>query len=63
MLKIDLKPGESVSIGGTAVVTLEAKSGQLARLVFKADPSVRIVRTQQRTVAQIAAKGGLAGNG
>lgn len=44
MLKIDLRPGESLTIGGMVVVTLEAKSGQLARLSFEADQTVTIRR-------------------
>lgn len=61
MLKIDLKPGESVSIGSYATITLEEKSGQIARLAIQAERSVPISRTPHVSAAQIAAKGGLAG--
>lgn len=56
MLKIDIRPGESIKIGD-AVVTLESKSGQLARLSIEADKSVPIHRIQPATVAQIAKSG------
>jgi sRNA-binding carbon storage regulator CsrA len=41
-LKIDLKVGESVSLGGLATITLMDKSGKLARLDIKAAESVKI---------------------
>lgn len=58
MLKLELKVGDSVQIG-EAVVTLEEKSGKIARLSIQADKSVPIYRVQKSTVAQIAAKNGL----
>ncbi|MGL4297348.1 MAG: carbon storage regulator [Aestuariivirga sp.] len=58
MLKIDLRVGESVKIGDT-VITLEDKSGRIARLAIKAPQSVPITRVQQATMASVA-KGGLA---
>lgn len=58
MLKIDLRVGESVKIGDT-VITLEDKSGRIARLAIKAPQSVPITRVQQATIASVA-KGGLA---
>ncbi len=57
MLKIDLRVGESVKIGDT-VITLEDKSGRIARLAIKAPQSVPITRVQQATMASVA-KGGL----
>lgn len=60
MLKLDIKPGESVRIGDVAVITLEEKSGQVARLSIKADKSVPIKRAGPSNAAQIAAKVGLA---
>lgn len=60
MLKLDIKPGESVKIGDYAVITLEEKSGQVARLSIKADKSVPITRASPSSAAQIAAKVGLA---
>ena len=49
--------GESVKIGDT-VITLEDKSGRIARLAIKAPQSVPITRVQQATMASVA-KGGL----
>ena len=60
MLKLDIRVGESVQIGA-AVVTLEQKSGQIARLAIKADKSVPVSRVTQPTTAQIAATYGLSG--
>lgn len=45
MLRLDLKPGESVRIGegaNSVVITLEEKSGKAARIAFQADRSVQI---------------------
>lgn len=58
MLKLELRVGESVKIGN-AVVTLEDKSGRIARLAIEADKSVPIQRVQATTAAQLA-KNGLA---
>ncbi len=44
MLRLDLKPGESVRIGNYATITLEDKSGKSARIAFHADRSVPITR-------------------
>lgn len=57
MLKIELKVGESVKIG-EAVVTLEDKSGRVARLAIEAPRSVPIQRTKP-TMASHLAKNGL----
>lgn len=43
MMQIDLKPGEVLRIGD-AVVRLDHKSGQVARLSIEADRSVPIKR-------------------
>lgn len=59
MLKLDIKPGESVRIGDYAVITLEDKSGKVARLSIQADKSIPIERTNPSTPASIAAKVGL----
>ena len=59
MLKLELRVGESVKIGD-AVVTLEDKSGRIARLAIEADKSVPIQRVQANTAAHFA-KNGLAG--
>jgi sRNA-binding carbon storage regulator CsrA len=58
-LRIDLKPGESVAIGDIATVTLEQKSGQIARLSFTADRSIPITRVETR--GNIAAIAGVTG--
>ena len=58
MLKLDLRVGESVKIGD-AVLTLDDKSGKIARLSIKAPASVPIQRMQHSTMAQVA-KNGLA---
>jgi hypothetical protein len=61
LFKIDIKPGESISIGDV-IVTLEAKSGQIARLAVRADKSVPISRVQDRSkVVQFAAAHGITG--
>lgn len=59
MLKLDIKPGESIKIGDIAVVTLEEKSGQIARLSISADRSVPINRVTASSAAKIAAEFGL----
>lgn len=46
MLKIDLKQGESLTIGDVAVITLESKSGKIARLSVDADKAVQVVRSR-----------------
>ena len=56
MLKIELRIGDSVRIGD-AVVTLEDKSGKIARLSIEAPKSVPISRPQQATAAQFARNG------
>lgn len=50
MLRLDLKPGESVKIGDgptAVVITLEDKSGRNARVAFEADRSVKITRVKE----------------
>lgn len=62
MLKIDLRVGESITIGNVAVVTLEEKSGKIARLSISAEKSVPVVRTPKASAATIAATMGLSGD-
>lgn len=57
ILRMDIKPGESVRIGPYAVITLEEKAGKTARLKIEADASVPIRRIEQQSPAQIAAMG------
>lgn len=61
MLRIDIRVGESLSIGDVAMVTLEQKSGQVARLAIQADRSVPIHRVKQYSPATFAAKTGITG--
>lgn len=62
-LSIDLKPGESLSIG-SAVVTLESKSGQVARLSVQADKSIPVHRVaQQGSIASMVAEHGITRKG
>ncbi len=61
MLKIDLRPGESVSIGNLAIVTLEEKSGKIARIAVDADKSVPVIRLTKPTTAKLAATEGITG--
>ena len=59
MLKIDLRPGQSLSIGD-AIVTLESKSGQVARLAVEAPKSIAVKRVSEApSVAQLAAQQGI----
>ena len=57
ILRMDIKPGESVRIGPYAVITLEEKAGKTARLKIDADRAVSISRVEPQTAAQIAARG------
>jgi hypothetical protein len=61
VLKIELKPGEAVSIGDLAVITLEEKSGKIARIAIEAEKSVPVQRVARPTAAQFAALGGITG--
>lgn len=59
MLNIDLKPGEAIAIGD-AVVRLEAKTGQVARLSVQADKSIPVRRVhEQGSVAKMVAEQGI----
>ncbi len=60
MLQIDIRVGEQIKVG-EAVLTLEAKSGQTARLAIDAPRSVKIERISQHSPAQMAAAGGISG--
>lgn len=42
MMKIDVRVGESLAIGEGIILTLEKKSGQLARLSVRADPGMKV---------------------
>jgi hypothetical protein len=59
LLNIDLRPGQSISIG-SSVITLESKSGQVARLSIVADKSIPVRRVmEQGGIAQLAAEQGI----
>lgn len=59
MMRIDLVPGESVTIGGNVVVTLEAKSGQRARLAVDAPRTVKIQKGSNLPEVIKMARGGI----
>jgi sRNA-binding carbon storage regulator CsrA len=61
MLFIEIKPGETITIGTDIKIRLEEKSGQVARLAFDADRSVPIRKQERDPSAAIAAKSGLNG--
>lgn len=61
LLRIDIKPGESIRIGDVAVITLEEKTGKLARLAIEADQKVPVSRVQRQSTAQLAASMGITG--
>jgi sRNA-binding carbon storage regulator CsrA len=61
MLKLDLRVGETVAIGEFARITVEAKSGKLARLAIQADRNVPIRRIGSATPASFAATSGITG--
>lgn len=62
MLRLDIKPGESVRIGegaNSVVITLEDKSGRNARIAFEADRSVSITRVnrEEKSASQFLRQG------
>jgi len=58
-MRMDLKPGESITIGDI-VVTLEAKSGQFSRLAIAAPKEVAISRVEHPASVPAIAAGGVA---
>lgn len=63
MLRLDIKPGESVRIGegpNAITITLEEKSGRNARIAFDADRSVKIARVKDEPTAAQFLRNGLA---
>ena len=56
MLVIELRVGEAIRIG-EATVTLDDKSGKIARLSIEASKDVPIQRIQSTSMAQIAKSG------
>lgn len=61
-LKLEVRPGETITIGDNVTVTLEEKSGQVARLSFEADRNIPI-RKSSATPAKVAAMAGLGARG
>lgn len=61
LLKIELRAGESVSIGELATITLESKSGKVARIAIEADKSIPVNRVGKATMADHVAKFGIGG--
>lgn len=58
-LSMDVKVGQSVAIdGGRVILTVESKSGQLARIRFEHVDGVD-VRRHQPNKASVAARGGV----
>jgi hypothetical protein len=57
----DVRVGESVAITGSqrAVVTLEAKSGGIARLRFSLDEGASVRKTETATIPSFFARQGL----
>lgn len=60
MFKTDLRIGETIAIGDNVRITLEDKSGKIARIVVDAPKSVPIKRLERSSAADLAAKYGLA---
>ena len=58
MLRIDLKVGESIKVGDT-LITLDDKSGKVARLAIEAPKTVPINRVQAGPTAAHFAKSGI----
>lgn len=52
MLKLDLNVGQTIQIGDNVTLTLEKKTGQIARLAFQADRSVPIRRVSEEDEAR-----------
>lgn len=61
LLRIDIKPGESIRIGDVAVITMEKKLGNIARITIEADKSVPVSRVNRQSTAQLAASMGITG--
>lgn len=60
MLRLDLKIGQSVRIGD-AIVTLDDKSGKVAKLAIEAPKDVKVERVPDTSTAAIAASYGITG--
>lgn len=54
MFKHDIKVGESIKVGD-AVITIQAKSGQICTLQIDAPPDVRIQTNRDRKKREVAA--------
>jgi hypothetical protein len=56
-LSMDLRVGESVSIEGRVVITVDDKSGKRARITFKQESGARVERVATNPVAHVAQGG------
>lgn len=61
VLKLEIRPGESILIGDDIVVTLEKKSGQRARLSFEAEQDTPIRKAGSNSTLAYIAEHGLKG--
>lgn len=57
-LTIDLKPGQQLQVG-EATITMESKSGQLARLVIDAPKSVSVKKLGESPSMRLIAQNGI----
>lgn len=57
-MTVDIKPGQKLQIGD-ATITLEQKSGQLARLVIDAPKSVTIKKLTESPSVRLIAEHGI----
>lgn len=48
MLIFDLSPGQTVRVGDNVTLTVMKKTGQVCRLAFDADKSVRITKEDSK---------------
>lgn len=56
-LSMDLRVGDSVSVEGRVVITIEDKSGKRARLTFRQESGARVERVATTPVATVAQQG------
>lgn len=56
-LSMDLRVGDSVSVEGRVVITIEDKSGKRARLTFRQESGAQVERVATNPVANVAKQG------
>lgn len=60
MMYFDLRPGQGVAIEkGKVVITLESRSGNVARLCIQAPPEIDVKRIEKPLTGGRLAQGGL----